>query len=94
MFRFGSKKWPGLAKLNEECGELVQVIGKLMQVKGRRKHWSGDLRVKLVEELADVQAAVAFVRGHCLTDEERQAFYARVDVKVKKFQGWRAEGGK
>jgi len=34
-----NKEWPGLAKLNEESGELVQVIGKLMMTHGERAHW-------------------------------------------------------
>lgn len=58
-FALGSDKWPGLAKLNEECGELVQVIGKIMA------HPSPDeakkLHDRLIEEMADVDAAIDYV---------------------------------
>ena len=91
MFGFGSKKWPGLAKLNEECGELIQVIGKLMMVKGRSKHWSGDLRKKMIEELGDVMAASEFVSRHCLTDNERFDLHERITEKRAKFLGWHEE---
>ena len=62
MFGFGTKEWPGVAKLNEECGEVVQVIGKLMATGGRIEHWEGSsLDERLAEEMADVLAAVNFV---------------------------------
>lgn len=94
MFSFGSKRWPGLAKLAEECGELLQVIGKLMQVKGRSKHWSGNMREKMVEELADVKAATRFVELHCLTPIERGLVTRRMEMKLAKFEKWHQEESK
>lgn len=89
-FSFGSRIWPGTAKLFEEMGELTQVLGKLLMLGGRTDHWSGDLRIMLVDELADVQAALRFFVIHCLTDDERKAFAERTSQKLTKFEGWHA----
>lgn len=62
MFAIGDDQWPGLSKLAEEAGEVVQVIGKLMGTHGKAYHWDGtDLRARLIEEIADVMAACEFV---------------------------------
>lgn len=62
MFAIGSKKWNGLAKLSEESGEVVQVIGKLTATGGEAEHWDGtNLRDRLIEEIGDVLAACVFV---------------------------------
>lgn len=61
-YSIGSDLWPGLSKLVEECGEVVQVVGKLIATGGDASHWDGtDLRERLTEELADLMAAVVFV---------------------------------
>lgn len=92
MFAFGDKEWPGLAKLNEESGELVQVIGKLMMTHGQAKHWDGsDLRARLVEEMGDVSAACAFIYAHVLTAEERATVCDRVRKKLALFVKWHRE---
>lgn len=92
MFAFGDKQWPGLAKLNEESGELVQVIGKLMMTHGQASHWSGtNLRVALVEEMADVAAAIDFVMTHALTYEEGVALMTRLKEKFAVFEKWHQE---
>ena len=59
-FSIGGTVWPGLSKLIEECGEVLQVGGKLMGSEGRTDHWSGDLNQMLVEELGDLRAAITF----------------------------------
>lgn len=87
-FAFGDETWPGIAKLSEECGEVVQVIGKLMMTHGDPVHWSGDLRQQLMEEMADVMAAVQFVGEICLTAGEREAIADRCAEKRAKFQRW------
>jgi hypothetical protein len=92
MFAFGDKKWPGLAKLNEESGELVQVIGKLMMTHGRAEHWDGsDLRARLVEGMADAVVGVDFVAFHALTAEERNALRRRIREKLALFEQWHEE---
>ena len=57
-FSIGSKLWPGVSKVIEEMGELQQVLGKLIAVAGETKHWDGDLRPKLIEEIGDLRAAL------------------------------------
>jgi NTP pyrophosphatase (non-canonical NTP hydrolase) len=93
MFGFGeTHKWPGIAKLCEEAGEVVQIIGNLMMIRGATNHWSGDLREKLIEEIADVTAAAVFVTNECFTEEERTAIYTRRAAKLTKFYSWHEQG--
>ena len=40
-FSFGSRTWPGLAKIAEEAGETQQIIGKLLASGGAAEHWDG-----------------------------------------------------
>lgn len=92
MFAFGDKEWPGLAKLNEESGELVQVIGKLMMTHGDRRYWENvDLHKRLVEEMADQAAAIGFVMDHVLTAEELRVFLDRKKEKRALFEKWHEE---
>lgn len=68
-YSIGSDVWPGLSKLIEECGEVVQVAGKLLGTGGNTNHWDGtDLRERLQEEVADVIAAAQFVVEQCKLD--------------------------
>lgn len=90
-FAFGDDLWPGVAKLNEECGEVVVEIGKLMMTHGDPDHWSGDLRERLLNEVADVEAAIVFYLRFNMTDEERRCFRKRVSDKFTKFVTWRDE---
>jgi len=60
-YEIGSDRWPGLAKLAEEAGELIQVLAKLVGASGRERYYDGtDLRERLVEECGDLTAAIAF----------------------------------
>lgn len=64
-FTIGSNEWPGLSKLIEEAGEVLQAAGKLMQRAslGFRDDWNGeDCRTRLAEEMAHLEAAITFVR--------------------------------
>ena len=89
VFAFGSSTLPGLAKLAEECGEVTQVIGKLMMTGGAAEHWDGaDLIVRLKEEMADVMAALIFVGQ---TNFEEQDFEERVNAKLALFNQWHEE---
>jgi len=91
-FSFGSKTWPGTAKLIEECGEVLQVLGKLLQTGGDTKHWDGDLRDGLRAELADLNAAVLFfTQANGLNDA---AYMGRVDAKLATFYKWHSEQSK
>jgi NTP pyrophosphatase (non-canonical NTP hydrolase) len=82
--------WPGTSKLLEEQGELIQVLGKLMGSAGDPKHWSGDLRKMLVEEIGDVYAALEFFIHHNLTDAESIAISQRLREKNAVFENWHA----
>lgn len=89
-FSIGGDLWPGLSKLIEEAGEVIQVAGKLMGSEGRTDHWSGDLRKMLVEELGDLQAAIAFfVVTNGLDDE---AIDDRMTRKLITFKQWHRNG--
>lgn len=86
-FSIGSRVWPGLSKLLEECGELVQVGGKLIATGGSSKHWDGsDLTQRLEEELADVQAAIEFLISR--NSLNRLAIAGRAMTKVTRFHAW------
>ena len=87
-FSIGQNVWPGLAKLAEECGEVVQIIAKLIATGGRTDHWSGlDLRVELENEMADVRAALAFVAAHN-PDLDVDRINGRVARKTALFVQW------
>lgn len=90
-FAFGSKVWPGGAKLLEEMAELTVVLCKSLMIGGQTDHWSGQLRPMIIEELADVQAALTFFVRHNLTDAENRAFFERAAQKIVKFETWHAE---
>lgn len=87
-FSLGSKVWPGTSKVIEEMGELQQVLGKLIAVAGNTKHWDGDLRRKLVEELGDLAAALGFFQTENLTLEETEQLFHRASKKLELFDKW------
>lgn len=92
-FSFGASKWPGIAKLTEECGEVVQVSGKLMNLDGDSVvHWDGtNLRDELMLEIGDVLAAIAFIVPHCELDEH--VIMRRAADKLALFERWHVEQG-
>jgi len=75
---------PGLGKLSEECGEVVQVIGKI--ISNGTRHSEDGLKRKLEEEIADVLAAIAFVVDYNNLDS--QFIDDRAANKVLKFMRW------
>lgn len=91
MFEIGSEQWPGISKLVEECGEVLQVAGKLMGTQGKVEHWDGEgpLNERLQNEMADVIAAIEFVIKHSGLD--RQAVATRAAVKFDLFEAWHAK---
>lgn len=93
-FAIGDRDLPGLSKVTEEAGELLQVVGKLMATHGMAEHWDGtNLRERFVLELGDLAAAVQFVITHALTDAELRMYRARVREKFEKFMQWHDEQG-
>ena len=90
LFMIGAARWPGVSKLIEEAGEVLQVCGKLVGTGGEGKHWDGsDLKTRLEEELADLLAAIFFVVEHCGLDSDR--IDARVHTKTNTFRHWHTE---
>lgn len=86
-FSIGSAVWPGISKLVEEAGEVMQVCGKLIGSAGIENHWDGsNLRDELEKELADLMAAVAFVVATCRLDQN--AINERLETKAGVFVGW------
>jgi NTP pyrophosphatase (non-canonical NTP hydrolase) len=91
MFAIGSTVWPGISKLIEEAGEVIQVCGKLLGTGGQLEHWDGSsLKERLTEEIADLTAAIVFVVDKCGLDEEVIA--RRAGEKRRRFDRWHAAG--
>lgn len=89
-YNFGSTNWPGLAKLIEECGEVIQVAGKIMATNGESAHWDGtDLRTRIQEEIGDLVAAIAFVGEH--NDLDLESVEERIEKKSELFEKWHEE---
>lgn len=86
MFNIGSSEWPGLSKLIEECGEVIQIAGKIMAKPEGGQHWDGkgDLAERLGEELADLSAAMEFV----LLYNRVPALTQRAERKFEQFTYW------
>lgn len=93
IFSQASDTWPGLAKLSEECGEVVQVIGKFVQSGATGFYQDGsataDLPAMLSDEMADLYAALDFVYRRCPVD--REAISARRTRKLRLFEEWAEE---
>jgi NTP pyrophosphatase (non-canonical NTP hydrolase) len=91
MFAIGDKVWPGISKLIEECGEVVQVCGKLLGTGGKEVHWEGsNLRERLVEELGDLLGAIRFVAKWNKIDVWQ--IEHRAELKLRRFESWHAAG--
>jgi len=84
----------GRAKLTEEAGEVLQILGKMQQYPNQDAHPDGlgSLRQRLWEELADLAGSVMFVMDAMeMTEDEFQAFLARREEKYNLFHQWAAE---
>lgn len=89
-YSIGSEKWNGLSKLIEECGEVVQVGGKIIATGGNFEHWDGtNLRQRIVEEMGDVHAAIRFLIEQ--NDINISEIVTRSDAKLKLFRKWNKE---
>ena len=89
-FSIGSKYWPGISKLIEECGEVVQVGGKLLGSRGEVEHWDGsNLKDRLEDEIGDVLAACSFVVQK--NGLNAQKISSRHHEKLKLFLSWQLE---
>lgn len=91
MYKIEDKKWPGVAKVLEEMNELGVELGKLMGSNGKTKHWTGDLKPRIMDEAADVLAAVTFMIDFNFKDEDHDYILERFEKKYKTFTGWRSD---
>lgn len=93
-FAIGSSEWPGMAKVIEECGELQQVLGKIIGCGGDFSlDWVVmDHRAKIVEEVADLSAAIQFFISENLDISEIASISNRQEEKLKLFRRWHADG--
>ncbi len=87
-------KWAGIAKLQEEMGELQCVLGKL-QAYPSGEHpdmrYATPLLQRLEEELGDLMAAADFfIRNN--TEIDRDAVHRRVEYKTERLERWHANG--
>jgi hypothetical protein len=87
----GSRDWPGLLKLAEECGELVQVIGKLLAYPdGIHPDDGPPLPERLETEIAHVLAAADFtIFANGLSADRIRT---RHEYKLSLFDRWHQEG--
>ena len=78
----------GLAKLIEECGELIQIAAKKQAYFDTDSHpdGAGSMKVRMEEEVADVIAACVFVTETFKLDGEK--IEARAKKKLDRFRGW------
>lgn len=78
----------GLAKLTEEIGELGQVVGKRLAYYTTNEHPDGGepLDDRMVKEMGDVIAAIAFVTKKFGLSAE--AIERRADKKLALFELW------
>lgn len=83
--------WRGIGKVIEECGELGQVLGKLIPFPdGNHPDGNGDLCARVEREIADVYAALDyFVETNGLN--RREIMTCRL-AKLSKFRGWGLTG--
>lgn len=83
----GSFTLPGLTKVGEECGELIQVLAKISAIGKISRYWDGTrLDIKLIEEIGDLEATLDYIKYHNGLD--REAIKARKKLKNKKFARW------
>lgn len=86
-FSIGAQRWPGLAKLAEECGELTQVIGKIVAYPDGPHPDGTDLVERLRKEMGDVTAALGYVEDANVLDKDK-AITDRVRAKLARFWRW------
>lgn len=80
----GSEVWPGLCKLIEECGETLQVAGKLLAYPTGGHPDGTDIIERIGHETADLYAVIQFfvdVNPHF----DDPAWDARYREKLRRF---------
>jgi hypothetical protein len=89
LFFIGAERWPGLTKVVEECGEVLQNAGKILAFPDE-PHPSGTVPgADFWDEVADLTAALEYMAAHNPVNAER--FKRRADAKRRLFEQWHAE---
>lgn len=92
-FSIGSDVLPGLSKLIEEAGEVIQVAGKIIAMGEMGEHFDGsNLKVRLENELGDLIAAIEFTKEVNYLDWPR--IQERSFMKIRRFRSWHKTQGK
>lgn len=83
--------WKGIGKVSEECGELLQVVGKAIAFPvGNHPDGKGNVRKRFIEEIADVYAALDYF---CEANNiEFRLTKGRRKHKLDKFKKWGLDG--
>lgn len=84
-----AEHYKGIFKLIEECGEVLQIAGKLGPFPHERHPDGGeDLRERLQKELADLQAAILYVQ----MENKLNPMKGRRELKLANFNQWGMTG--
>lgn len=87
-YSIGSEHWPGTSKVIEECGELVQALGKVVGNGGGQIHFSGaDLHRDVALEIGDVLAAIRYFLDHN-SQIDPQTVHDQEVLKRDRFERW------
>lgn len=82
----------GAGKITEECGELLQLIGKyLAYPDGNHPDRKGHLFFRLEDEIGDVYAAIEYFASEINLDLER--IKTRKKEKLSTFYEWKTKDG-
>lgn len=89
-YAIGSERHAGLAKIIEECGELIEVCAKIIGNGGSFEYYDGtELDARLAQELADVLAAIQYTRAHNIGLVAFSDYInKRKEDKFRLFQAW------
>lgn len=87
----GSPTLPGLSKLLEELGEVIQVGGKYLAVDGQPEHWDGNLDEMMADELGDALAAIGWFMHYNFDRIDQSRVLARREAKMFTYDRWREE---
>lgn len=87
----GSSVWPGALKIQEECGELITALGKLLAFPDGQHPAQGNIIANVEEEISDVSAAIEYFvqcnRGTMRVETITQ----RAANKLNRFIYWHRE---
>lgn len=93
QYAIASKHWPGLAKLIEECGEVVQAAAKIIGTNGTMVYddQAAVDEYALLDEIGDVLAAIEFFAKR--NGVPMPYVHGRMQMKLRQFNKWYEEEG-